>query len=232
MPTNAHPTSRLTSKIKQLDHQQYYGRSSLTLDYHPNTEQVIYNISARRFTLESFLYQETLFQVMSFEHGISSNIMNAIINQLLTALNHYSKILVVRFDLRIYTETPNNSLISKYRKTLLRYLAKKYQSKVWLFWVREQTPRSNKAHYHCFILLNGHKTKSGWGAFQQVQKACYMHPDTAAWLPKSASYKVERKGLKGLDSAIHRISYLAKNYSKELTPDNVKRFQASASNST
>ena len=229
MLTNANSKPRLTSKKKQSEHQQYYGRSGFTPDYNPKHEQVIYNISARRFALESFLYQETLFQVMSFEHGINSNIMNAVINQLLAALSHYSKILLVRFDLRVYTETPNNSLISKYRQTLLRYLDKKYQSKAWLFWVREQTPRSDKAHYHCFILLDGHKAKSGWGAFQQVQKACYMHPDTSAWLPKSASYKVERKGLKGLDSAIHRISYLAKNYSKELTPNKVKRFQTSSS---
>ena len=229
MLTNANSKPRLTSKIKQSEQQQFDGNTGLTPDSYSNYKQVIYNISARRFTLGSFLYQNTLFQVLSFEHGINSSIMNTMIDQLLTALDHYSKILLVRFDLHVYTETPNNSLISKYRKTLLRYLDKHYQSKVWFFWVREQTPRSDKAHYHCFILLNGHKAKSGWGAFQQVQKACYMHPDTSAWLPESASYKVERKGLKGLDSAIHRISYLAKNYSKEITPNKVKRFQTSSS---
>ncbi|AAN53467.2 hypothetical protein DIKCMJMK_01479 [Shewanella oneidensis] len=231
MLTNAGSKSRLTSRKMQSTHLQYYGRSRFTPLYNPHYEQVIYNISALRFPLEDFLYQETLFKVMSFEHGISSSIMSAAIDQLLTALSHYSKILLVRFDLRVYTETPNNSLISKYRKTLLRFLDKKYQSKAWLFWVREQTPRSDKAHYHCFILLNGHKAKSGWGAFQQVQKACYMHPDTSAWLPESASYKIERNGLKGVESAIHRISYLAKHYSKELTPNKIKRFQTSTSRS-
>lgn len=226
---NASSKQHLTCKKLKTNHAMHYGRSSLSSYDHPQLEQVINNISARRFPLESFLYKETLFQIMSFEHGINPKIMQAIINLFLAALTQYSKIIVVRVDLRVYTETPDNSLISKFRKTLLRYLAKKYQSTAWFLWVREQTPRSDKAHYHCVVILNGHKVLSSWGPYQLVVKACYMHPDIASWIPKSASYKVERKRLKGLDNVIHRASYMAKNYSKELTPQNVKRFHASSS---
>jgi hypothetical protein len=147
MLSNASLNLCLTSKKVQSHHPRHYGRPSVTADHNPTSAQVINNISARHFPLESFHYYDTQFQVMSFEHGINTQIMRAIIDLLLTALSQYSKVLLVRIDLRVYAPTPDNTLISKYRKTLLRYLDKKYQSKAWFFWVREQTSRSDKAHY-------------------------------------------------------------------------------------
>ncbi|MBW8186578.1 YagK/YfjJ domain-containing protein [Shewanella nanhaiensis] len=207
----------------------YYGRPKLAPGHKPEPKQVINNISAQRFPLETFVYREYLFQIMCFEHGINSKIMKAIINLLLIASNQYSKLLVVRVDIRVYSETPNNNVISAFRKTLLRYLDTQYNSKVWFLWVREQAPRNDKAHYHCIIILNGHKTRSGWGVFQQVKKACYMNPNTSPWLPKSATYLIKRCTPESFQLPIHRASYLAKNYSKESNPRGIKRYQSSCS---
>ncbi|MCL1078802.1 inovirus Gp2 family protein [Parashewanella spongiae] len=148
------------------------------------------------------------------------------ITQTLSALEKYSKIQLVRFDIRCYSETPQNKTISLLRKNILKFANQKYKSTAWFFWVREQTEFSDKAHYHCYLLLNGHKAKAG-GAWKLLEKAEYMQPDIDFWMPENPSYLLKRNDTEQLNLAIYRISYLAKNYSKQLTPKNVKTYQAS-----
>lgn len=179
------------------------------------------------FHTDNFIYEERIIKVMRFKHGINKQIMNSMTNQLLENIEIYSKLLLVRFDVRTYSMTPNNNIISKFKKYALSYLANHYRTVAAFFWVREQTKNAEQAHYHCYVLVSGHKAKA-WGVNRQLIQARDMLPDMDIWFPENAGYLIRRNNPESLVVALYRISYLAKNYSKELTPRKVKRYQSSS----
>lgn len=186
--------------------------------------QDIYKISSKSIY---YVYRDLLLSVMNFNEGLDKKIMDAIISLLLDSLEKYSKILMLRIDLHSYESLSDNRLITSFRKRFMAYLKMKFVSDVWFMWVREQTSSYANTHYHCFVILNHHKAFNNWSIKEAVDYAEYMEPNIWCWYPKANTYQIYRDDLPSLTRAVYRASYLAKNDTKEFTPQKIKRFQSS-----
>lgn len=187
-------------------------------------------------------------QTLSMEDVIglqyhSNNIAN-IYTKITDIIDYYtekhSKTLVVRFDVhypRSYTGHSLNRDIS----TCIAYVIKKYKRQgldPCYIWVREQH-LSVHPHYHCALLLNGHKVRSYDHVFHTAEAAweralgcsvtgCIDHCTVAGsrdyngkMLRRDAGEETYRDRYRDI---LRQLSYLAKSYTKELGHDGQRNF--------
>ena len=179
------------------------------------------------FSTENFYYQDNLWQIMSFDGGSNKRIMTKVFEQLIHMLNRYSKVFIIRFDLRFCIELLDNKLISKFRSKLNRILSKKYNCDIGYAWAREQTTETETPHYHYAIFLNGHKTRSSFSFIKIIDEICNSLLYISAFYPNNNGYMVHRGDFKSVQRVIYRLSYLAKNDSKGNRPVGVSDYQTS-----
>tara|TARA_R110001583_G_scaffold6076_1_gene31741 strand:+ start:3348 stop:3923 length:576 start_codon:yes stop_codon:yes gene_type:complete len=179
------------------------------------------------FRTEPFIYEEDIWQVMSFKEGRNKKIMVKIFDQLFQMLRRYSKVFAIRFDLRFCLETYNNKMISKFRDRLNRRLSKKYKCDIGYVWVREQTESAETSHYHYVLFLNGHKTWKSFGFGKIIDSVCDSLNHFSSYYPKNNGYMIKRDDSKSIQRVIYRLSYLAKNESKGNRPRGVSDYGTS-----
>jgi hypothetical protein len=179
------------------------------------------------FRTEPFIYEEDIWQVMSFKEGLNNKIMQKTFDQLTQMLRRYSKVFAIRFDLRFCLETYNNKMISKFRDRLNRRLSKKYKCDIGYVWVREQTESAETSHYHYVIFLNGHKTWKSFGFAKIIDSVCDSLNHFSPYYPKNNGYMIKRDDSKSIQRVIYRLSYLAKNESKGNRPRGVSDYGTS-----
>ena len=83
--------------------------------------------------------------------------------------NHHSKVLFIRFDVRYpeHTAFPSdNILFSTFMAAFIKHLERNGLDPAYL-WVREQNQAANQ-HYHCILLLNGHKIQNYYPVLQKA----------------------------------------------------------------
>lgn len=163
-------------------------------------------------------------------------------------IQHHSKVLVVRFDVRYPDGHPypeRNEHISNLMKLLKEWY---YQMGIetQYLWVREQN-HSDVPHYHIAFLINGSRNQTGIGLLQAAQRfwGCTLAygwvqglihycdlEDGRAWLmlnrPSASSTPAEQQAfLIRVQAVYERLSYLAKTYSKGMAPHRVRDFGTS-----
>ncbi|MBB1427628.1 inovirus-type Gp2 protein [Shewanella sp. SG44-2] len=173
---------------------------------------------------QPYVYQDQILPIQKLKGGVNKKIMNKIISQINGMLTIYSRLLLVRVDIRLYQTNGKNTLIGKLMKQLVRALESHYKSKVGFFWVREQSTPKNNIHYHCFMMLDGRKAKNSFGLKPHFERACYLLADINYYFPDNCNYVINRNDINSLLLAIYRTSYLAKNHTKEFTPVGIRRF--------
>jgi len=93
--------------------------------------------------------------VNSAGSGLITNQIKAIINLVDVMLSHHSKILLVRFDLRMYQFTDNNEIITIFNRRFNKWLKRKYKLKREGFhWCRE-LETAKQQHYHHVLMVDG-----------------------------------------------------------------------------
>ncbi len=167
-------------------------------------------------------------------------ILNEIKERVNRALSKHAKVMLVRYDLTfpediIYSNhsTYLSSFLNKLRHNLTR---RRYDPID--FWVREQNTSLNP-HYHCFLLLDGHKVQNPYAIFPTL---------TSLW---ASTIGDERKGLVDFcnqqvpgyenlngcrltradeqlyEDCINWLSYLAKGYTKGNAPPHTREYGGS-----
>ncbi len=169
-------------------------------------------------------------KVMLFAEGIDSRLLTKIYNSFTRYLSIHSKVFMIRFDISLYDSPSTNKTVSKIIQRITFNLDKRYQSKASYGWVREQNTIGRKCHYHCFILLDGHKVNRSKTTFDFASQAITLVIDATVYFPKSPCYMTYRSKLRSQQAAIYRLSYLAKNASKDTIPSNTKGSQFSRIN--
>lgn len=168
-----------------------------------------------------------VWKVMSFPSGINRPLLNKLYGVLSAFLSWHSKAYMIRFDISLYDSLPHNHKISKFRSIVVKALKSYYQSTVVFSWVREQNSTDDKCHYHCFVLLNGHKANSTNTTFNIVKHALALVVDINAYFPENCGYEIQRNSLASIQKALFRLSYLAKNDSKNGKPSCAKGYYLS-----
>ncbi len=179
------------------------------------------------FPVKDFIYQEDIWKVMHFKGGTNDKITEKALNQLNQILSKYSKVFVSRFDIRICIEIKTNELISKLIKKLRNQVKTKYGCLMGYIWVREQTGSCETPHYHCAVFLNGHKTWKAFGLGKIIDRICDSLLYLSPYYPKNNGYMVKRDNSKSIQRVIYRISYFAKNESKDNCSAGVNEYQVS-----
>ncbi|PQJ53145.1 hypothetical protein BTO11_05350 [Psychrosphaera saromensis] len=183
---------------------------------------------ALRFEPVDFFYDNHLWKIMKFKRGIKTIIMNKIFEQMNNILTIYSKVLVVRFDLRTTQPMKDNKLINEFNKKFKQKLKKQYNCEVAYIWVREQTLTSNNPHYHCAVMINGHKAQSSFGIAKAITAAINnLSQPLSVYYPENNAYKIKRADAESVQRAIYRLSYLAKKETKGNRPLFTSDYQAS-----
>ncbi|GIU43726.1 hypothetical protein TUM4438_13270 [Shewanella sairae] len=161
---------------------------------------------------------EFIWKVMLFQEGLNRRLLTKLYNALMAYISCHSKVLVIRFDVSLYDSLPNNNTISKLRNYILKQLNSHYNSKAEFCWVREQNRHDDKCHYHCFILLDGQKVRSSYRTFDLALKAKELIIDINIHFPENCTYMILPNTLSSIQAALYRLSYLAKNWTKENNP--------------
>lgn len=176
---------------------------------------------------KDFYYQGYLWKIMSFKEGTNTKIMTSIFDQLIQLIIRYAKVFIVRFDLRFCIDMANNTLISKFRDKLNRKLRKKYNCDIGYAWAREQTNTATTPHYHCAVFLNGHKVRKAFPIGRIIDDICDSLLYISPFFPNNNGYMIQRRDSKSIQRVIYRLSYLAKNKSKENTAKGIANYQVS-----
>ncbi|MCL1047534.1 inovirus Gp2 family protein [Shewanella electrodiphila] len=190
----------------------------------------------RLFTNKIFNYSASLpqtkdvclggrgWKVMLFDKGINLNLLKKVYNCFTGYLSRHSKVLAIRFDISLIDSPNNNKKVSKIMSNIKQKLNKHYGSKISYGWVREQNTNADKCHYHCFVLLNGHKANTSHCTFKYAHQTIKLFIDVNIHFPEYCYYMTFRGNFRSQQAAIYRLSYLAKNASKETIPSHTKGY--------
>jgi len=160
--------------------------------------------------------------------GIYLNILNRVINQLDIAYSIHKRLLVLRFDLHLKNYTPNNTVMSRFIKTIKQWISRNYKMKdIGYAWAREhERSRSKQQHYHLVLFLDGDKIRYPNKLIKRIK-------DT--WLPnghmptvKNSYYFIDKHNKEEeRGEAIYRMSYLAKTRGKRYRDPQTKDYGTS-----
>ena len=146
-------------------------------------------------------------------------------------LSHHCKIFILRFDVRIYTNSQTNEVISNFRKSYAERVKRYYKTKnVAYVWCRE-VETAKKQHYHFAVIVDGNETKVG-GALQYMAEEVASLQDLTIGYCANPSYLIKRSDLaKGnystYNEAFYRLSYLAKERGKTIKAERANSYQTS-----
>ncbi|WP_084158794.1 YagK/YfjJ domain-containing protein [Solidesulfovibrio alcoholivorans] len=172
--------------------------------------------------LDSTSITNTLMSKWDYDQLIFERII-ALLN---SYLSRHSKCLVVRFDLRFpvcYMQVISNELISQFMQKIIQKYKRQGLDPSYI-WVREQDTSVNP-HYHCALLLNGHKVRdfhhvfcnaqSLWGSTLGVDAFGLVHNcisrEYVHGFKNGIMIETYREdALLNYEAVIHQLSYLAK----------------------
>ncbi|AZQ85320.1 inovirus Gp2 family protein [Colwellia sp. Arc7-635] len=168
-------------------------------------------------------------RVMKFEHGINYQILDKIIEQLDIILIKYSRVLVTLLNFHVNKYSTNNKALSDFNKKVMRIVKSKYGKTLGYIWVREINDSINQ-HYHFAYFLNGHKIKHPLQFNQLLMRIWKEDFSGHSSIPKYCFSFIDRNKQNYLDTifgCLYRLSYLAKNFSKQYKNKKAKSYQAS-----
>lgn len=173
-----------------------------------------------------FAHNQNLWIVNAVKSGIRTAQMKSILEQLEAVLSHCSQVLVVRFDIGIPTYTDDNDVITCLIQKLATYIKNNYEiERVGYHWARE-IERAKKQHYHCVMMLDANKIRHPSKLNEFIIKLATKH-NLRPWIPEHCYYKFKRNDHNEKQSAIFRMSYLAKGRGKGKKPAQVKNYASS-----
>lgn len=146
-------------------------------------------------------------------------------------LSHHRKVFVFRIDIRIERYTADNEVITKFLRSFIPWLKRRYGlHRVGYVWCRE-VETSKKQHYHLVFMIDGTAVKTMKTITDKAIEIASIQ-DLSPWIPKSPSYLIERKHLEQgnytkYKEAFRRASYIAKERGKKVKGESVNSFQTS-----
>lgn len=152
--------------------------------------------------------------VNSAKSGLFTKQLTMMINQIENMLSYHSKVLAIRFDLRLYEYTPNNKIITIFNRRLFKWLTRKYEvGRIGFAWCRERET-AKQQHYHYVLLLDGHKVRHPHEILLRIKEVWETQLDGSMYTPENCYYNIQRDDRQSIQDVIWRVSYLAKGRGK------------------
>ena len=164
----------------------------------------------KRVTKEPlFQYYDEVIQVNSEKSGIYEGMFKQIIDELDATIKFYKRVLVYRFDLHQEGYSPNNTVMTNFRKCLIQKIQRSYGIKdIGYVWVRE-LEKAKAQHYHWALFLDGDKIRHP-AQLKKIIKHQWEKATQGNHMPtiQNPFYFVNNPEIRR--EVIYRISYLAK----------------------
>lgn len=171
-------------------------------------------------------FRGELFPISSKPSGIYTQQLKSILSQLDIMLEKYSRVFVMRFDIRIFEQTIDNRVISQFNKPFHKWLKRHYKIKDIAFaWCREQE-KAKKQHYHYILILDGKAVRHSSVIFEKIVELCQQQ-NLSPSLPENSFYNCHQNDHSILTDIIYRLSYLAKARGKGYKKEQVKNYSSS-----
>lgn len=162
-------------------------------------------------------YKNHAFRVFKPKNkGLIPKLVKQIISSCEVMLSHYSKVFLVRIDLHPSQYSKDDKQITQFLNLQVKKLSKQYNCKVKYLCAREQH-LSDIQHYHVALMLSGHKVCHSHKLLSQI-KFQWEKLDCVASLVNKPFNMLKRGDMASLGHGIYRLSYLAKEFTKELNP--------------
>ena len=142
--------------------------------------------------------------------ALATKILYQTLEQITVARKIHKRLLVMRFDLRSTTFKNSNKEISLFRKRIVQWIERHYQThSIGTLWVRERETVKHQ-HYHFAIWIDGNKIKHSRKLKLIIQQKWEeADPSShAVWNCENGAYFVDNDGV--FHDAVFRLSYLAK----------------------
>lgn len=165
--------------------------------------------------------------VNSTGSGLITHAIKVMINQVDSMLNYHSKVHVIRFDLRMYSFTDDNKIVTVFNRRLFKWLKRKYKlNRIGFIWCRE-LETAKQQHYHYALIIDGHKVRHPIEILAKVKEIWEQHLGGSEYTPKNCYYNLGRDNYDSIQNATWRISYLAKARGKGYKPNQTKNYGTS-----
>lgn len=159
--------------------------------------------------------------------GVNVVALTKIFDTLNIMFSYYSKVSVILFQFHQSDYASDNAQLSKLISKLKSELNKHYRnSRIAYVWAREQGKDGTDLHYHIAFMINGSLCNKSDVLFKRARKIVKeIHPENYIWLPKRCVYNLHRYAKPNeLRAARMRMSYAAKNRTKEFIPKGAPKF--------
>ncbi len=169
-----------------------------------------------RITRDLYEYENQLWKVNGRGSGLRTDILRALLKQLLTLTRNHRKLFAYMFILRVNSQQVNNSNLTLFFKTLSREVKKHYGIQQHYFWVREKK-QSEFPHYHVVVYLDGSQVCQPY-LLQQWLASLWSNNGTISWVKY---YNLHRTNIASrissdIDEAKRRIFYHMKSIAENL----------------
>jgi len=166
--------------------------------------------------LAYFEYKQSQYLILYDESGINNKILNQIFKQLDVMVSYYSKVTMVQLQFHLNEPTSDNQVVSIFLNRFIKKLQTKYKSKIGYVWVREKNGAPAQ-HYHMAVMLSGHVCKSSHHIYNIANEIWSKQNENGySFRVENSLYKISRYCDKELDAARFRLSYFAKNKTKDV----------------
>lgn len=156
--------------------------------------------------------------VVDARSKLCTKILSKTLEQLTRARAIHKNMLVMRFDLRSSTFKEGNGEISLFRKQIVQWIERNYQThSVGTLWVREREI-SKHQHYHFAIWIDGNKIKHS-GKLKRIIQEKWEEASPSShsvWNCDNGTYLVNNDDV--FRDVVFRLSYLAKYRGKGYRP--------------
>ncbi|MCG7650991.1 inovirus-type Gp2 protein [Alteromonas sp. MmMcT2-5] len=160
------------------------------------------------------------------KRGIETHALKQVVGQVESMLSYHSKLIVIRFDLKVWEFTLDNKDITTFNRRLFKWLKSRYELKrIGFVWCRE-IEKAKKQHYHYALILDGHKVRHSELIINKA-KSIWEQFQRHLYVPKNCYHPIKRNDFSSIQGAIYRLSYLAKARGKGYKPAQTKNYGTS-----
>lgn len=166
-----------------------------------------------------YIYNEHSWQIYkdSYQSRCSKRILKKSFELIESMLARYSRVVMVRIDLKPSNYNADNTQIKRFLHSLRIALTEQYQSTVGYLCAREQNT-SSKEHYHLAVFISGHKLQHPAALQRKISERWQRETQGSHFLVEHPYYTLRRGDKESIHPAIYRLSYLAKSETKQLNP--------------
>ena len=175
---------------------------------------------------KTFNFSGDTWGINTAKSGVYHRVLDRILNQLYAMQSYHNKLHVIRFDLHVGAYTPDNTMMTTFKRRLFKRLYRRYDFKrIGYVWVREQEKSKNQ-HYHWALILDGSKVNYPHKTLE-LAKLVWEEMSGSIWVPDNCYYNVKRGDKEAMGDVVFRLSYFAKARGKGYRPPQTKDYQTS-----